>query len=108
MRVHIADLVVATVHGEERYGEIADIGDDHLFAYLITPCNGNYHYKTSATRIGRDDVHEIFPTDGGRYRMEAWLDIGYEFHSKDELYDLSEESDTDMSYITDDSSGEDW
>ncbi|MCP4731689.1 MAG: hypothetical protein GY872_16600 [Roseibacillus sp.] len=77
--------------------------EDNLMVALLVACNGGYHYQTRLTKIPLYKVHEVYPTHGGRYRMEAWLDIGYEFHSHEEIYDIDDGSDTDDSFIVSDS-----
>ncbi len=103
MRLDICDLVVATVRGEESYGEVADYNDEAVYIYLIKPALVGYCYSTSTTVVKLENVHEVYPTNGGMYRMDAWLDIGYEYHSNNEIYDLDDETDDDASYITDES-----
>ena len=110
MNVLLCGLVIATVVGEERYGEVADWDDyDNLMVALLVYSNGGYRYQNSMTKIPIEAVHEVYPTDGGRYRMEAWLDIGFEFHSYLEIYEIDDGSDTDDSFIVSDSEiSEDW
>lgn len=102
MRLEIADLILCGHRGDERAGEIADVQEGCVLAYLLVPTVIGWRYSDFCTRIPLDHIIDTFPSDGGRYRMEAWLDVGYEFHCHDELYEMGETvSDDDISEDSD-------
>lgn len=100
MRLNISDVIIATHRGEERYGEVAQIDEWDVFVYFLVPTVVGFRYSDFCSKINQDNIHEVFPTNGGMYRMEAWLDAGFEYVSHDEVYDQNDlEQDSEGSII---------
>lgn len=104
MGLDICDVVIATHRGEERHGEVAQVDEWEVLVYFLVPTVAGYRYSDFCSRINQDNIHEVFRTGGGRYRMEAWLDAGFEYVSHDELYDLDDlEQDSEDSILSEES-----